>query len=393
MSLLRILGLVVAVTLAAAVVGTACGSSDRPELTAVEDGESTSPTEVLVVDDEEEATGDRTESAELVAGGSSARAAVAASGPPLVVFDTDMGPDIDDALALAMLHTYQARGQAEIAAVTLSRNSLTGARFIDALNTWYGHPDIPLGMDRRSPYVMDEATSYVTLADRWPHDATDGEVADGVTVLRRVLARAVDEGRAVRLVQVGFSGNTAALLDSGPDAISPLSGPELVVESGVLLSIMAGSVDNPRIEFNVANDVAAARRLFEAWPGDLVLSPFELGYDILYPYAAIRDRLPDGDRHPLRQAYEFRDHEWHADAPPFYDMRSWDLTSVMHGVERDAGWFPLSDWGTVVLDGEGRTTFQAGQGRHRVLDRSAMTVQDVDRVRAEMIELVSAPPA
>ena len=311
---------------------------------------------------------------------------------PLVVFDTDMGPDIDDALALAMLHAYQDRGQAEIAAVTLSRNSVDGVRFIDAVNTWYGHPDIPLGLDPRSPYDFNDATSYVVLADRWPNDAGSNPVDDGVTVLRRTLARAIDEGRRPIVIQVGFSGNTAALLDSGPDGISSLSGPELVTESGALLSIMAGSIGRERVEFNVANDVAAARRVLTGWPGDLVLSPFELGWDLHYPYDAIRARMPGDGSHLIRVAYEHRDYSWHADAPPLYDMRSWDLSSVMHAIEPQVGWFPVSDWGVVTIDGEGRTDFVAGQGRHRILVRDAMSANDLARAQQAMIDLVSATP-
>jgi len=45
---------------------------------------------------------------------------------PLVIFDTDMGPDIDDAVALALLHSYQDAGKIEIAAVTVSRETKTG---------------------------------------------------------------------------------------------------------------------------------------------------------------------------------------------------------------------------------------------------------------------------
>ncbi len=408
MPTLRILGATAAVAVAVGLLASACRPDARPELVAVDgdgagsggatstDGER--PT-LTVVPGSDDGSDDADPAGQ--AGASSARATADPgagaeadlSGLPLIVFDTDMGPDVDDALALAALHAYQDRGQAEIAAVTLSRNSMAGVRFIDALNTWYGHPDLPLGLDRRSPYTLDDGQSFVALADRWPNDAGNQTIDDGVTVLRRVLARAIEEGRRPIVIQVGFSGNTAAFLDSGPDELSPLTGPELVVESRALLSIMAGSIGNPRIEFNVANDVDSARRVLTGWPGDLVLSPFELGWDLHYPLAAIRDRLPGDGSHPIRAAYEFRDYSWHVDAPPLYDMRSWDLTSVMHAVEPDAGWFPLSEWGVVTIDGEGRTGFAAGQGRHRILERTAMSTQDLARAPGAMIDLVSAPPS
>lgn len=379
-------------------LAAACGA-ERPELEAATEtgtaGRSLETTEVLVVGDE--VTGDdgvASVTREAATGRSSRAIAVepepeeaASDLPPLVVLDTDMGPDIDDALALAMLHTYQDREQAEIAAVTLSRNSSLGARFVDALNTWYGHPDIAVGIDRQASHTMVEASSYVTLANRAPNDVADQPIPDGVTVLRQVLVRAVAEERDAVIVQVGFSGNVAALLDSRPDELSILSGTELVERSGATLSIMAGSFED-RVEFNVANDVASARRVIEGWPNDLILSPFELGYDLQYPYTAVRDRHAGGDL--LRQAYEFTDYSWHVDAAPFYDMRTWDLTSVMEGVDSEAGWFPRSGWGRVSMDAAGRTFFTEGSGRHRILVRSSLSNQQMDAARDAMIELVSA---
>lgn len=44
-------------------------------------------------------------------------ASAALAAPERDVFDTDMGNDVDDALALAMLHRFKNWGKAEIAAV------------------------------------------------------------------------------------------------------------------------------------------------------------------------------------------------------------------------------------------------------------------------------------
>lgn len=382
------------------VLAAACGA-ERPELETVDresdadDGSRT--TQVIVVDDEsaEGQPGEGTPSLEAATGRSARafapdpepEATAGADLPPLVVLDTDMGPDIDDALALAMLHTYMDREQAEIAAVTLSRNSVLGARYIDALNTWYGHPEIPVGIDRQAPHTMNESSSYVALAGRFPNDVANQSVPEGVTVLRDVLIRAIAEEREVVIVQVGFSGNVAALLDSRPDDRSILNGVELVERSGAVLSIMAGSFKD-RVEFNVANDVESARRVVDGWPNEMILSPFEIGYDLHYPYTAIRDRHAGNDL--LRQSYEFTDYSWHVDASPYYNMRTWDLTSVMEGVDPDTGWFPRSGYGRVTMDGQGRTFFSEGSGRHRVLVRADVTGQQMDAARSAMIELVSA---
>ncbi len=312
---------------------------------------------------------------------------------PIVVYDTDMGPDIDDALALAMLHSYEKRGMIELGAVTVSRDSPLGARYTDAVNTFYGRPDIPIGVYRGETKEFDEQGKFINLAGQWENDVADSPIPDGFRVQRQVLVDAAAAGRSVIFIQTGFSGNLSTLIDSGADDISDRSGNDLVADHSSLLSIMAGATSG-FVEFNVEYDVASARNLMPNWPGAMVQSPFELGDGIHYPYTSIRDDLNWVDRHPVKEAYEFNDLGWHQDAPPFYNMKTWDLTSVLYAVEPDAGYFVLSDPGKVTIDGSGRTGFSVGSdGLHRKLetaDRHSEAQRNaiVDR----MIELVSDRP-
>ncbi|NRF95128.1 hypothetical protein HQN89_30025 [Paenibacillus frigoriresistens] len=55
-----------------------------------------------------------------------------------VILDTDMGPDCDDAGALAILHALVDRGEAELLAVTHCTSNPWGAGCIDAINVYYG---------------------------------------------------------------------------------------------------------------------------------------------------------------------------------------------------------------------------------------------------------------
>ena len=61
----------------------------------------------------------------------------AAAAPEKVVFDTDMGNDVDDALALAMLHRYQMQGRAEIAAVLVNKGAPEAPAFCALQNEYY----------------------------------------------------------------------------------------------------------------------------------------------------------------------------------------------------------------------------------------------------------------
>src|SRR5580704_5517301 len=62
-----------------------------------------------------------------------------------VIFDTDMGNDIDDALALAMLHALSDRGECELIGVTLTNAHPSAVPYIRMLNRFYGRGDLPVG--------------------------------------------------------------------------------------------------------------------------------------------------------------------------------------------------------------------------------------------------------
>src|SRR5207237_4193332 len=71
--------------------------------------------------------------------------AAAASEPVRVIFDTDIGPDVDDVGAAAILNALADNGEARILAMGACTSSEWGAPCLDAINTYYGRPDIPIG--------------------------------------------------------------------------------------------------------------------------------------------------------------------------------------------------------------------------------------------------------
>ena len=72
----------------------------------------------------------------------------AADAPARIIFDTDMAGDVDDVGALAILHAMADQGEAEILAVGISSRNEDVGPCVDAINTWYGRPDIPIGYQR-----------------------------------------------------------------------------------------------------------------------------------------------------------------------------------------------------------------------------------------------------
>src|SRR5262249_9172720 len=138
--------------------------------------------------------------------------------PTRVIFDTDIGNDIDDALALGLLHAFQSRHECELLAVTISKDNRWCAPFCDLVNTFYGHGDIPVATVRNgktpqdSRYVRELVEARDDNAARYPHKLSSDEPApDAVDLLRSILAKQPDQ--SVVIIVVGFSTNLARLLD------------------------------------------------------------------------------------------------------------------------------------------------------------------------------------
>ena len=73
------------------------------------------------------------------------------SKPARVIFDSDMSSDCDDVASLAVLHALTDEGKATILAVGASDRNKWAPLCMDAINTYYGHPEITIGTvkDRR----------------------------------------------------------------------------------------------------------------------------------------------------------------------------------------------------------------------------------------------------
>lgn len=318
-----------------------------------------------------------------------------AEGPPpkpapvRVIFDTDMGNDVDDALALAMLHSLHTRRDCDLLAVTLTKNHPLAGRFVDAVNTFYRRPDLPIGVRRKGKLEESKFLPLASVEDagklRFPHDLDPGKAPDAVELLRKLLA--AEPNGSVTLVQVGFFSNLADLLDTPADSLSPLTGRQLIERKVKLLSVMAGAFqtiesNNRYLEYNVVQDVPSAQKLAREWPTPIVWSGFEIGIALPYPAASINRDYGYVAHHPIAEAY-------YRYSPPPHERPTWDLTSVLYAVRPDAGYFALSPAGQVTVDDDGFTRFtpKAG-GRDRFL---VLPERLAPRTREALVQLSSQP--
>ncbi len=325
--------------------------------------------------------------ASLIMGVPGARAAE----PVALIFDTDMCGDCDDVLALGMIHALESRRLCRLLAVTISVDHDQAAPFVDAVNTFYGRGEIPIGVVGKGGVV--EKSAFLSLVEekdgdrfRFRRSAAPG-YPSATALLRKTLAAQPD--RSVVIVQVGFSTNLARLLESGPDEHSRLAGSELVKQKVKLLSLMAGAFQpidgNPHyLEYNVIKDIKSAQILAEKWPSITVYSGFEIGIALPYPASSIERDYGYVPHHPLAEAYIRRN-------PPPHNRPTWDLTSVLVAVLGDRGYFDYSPLGRVTVETDGSTRFaQTPQGNHRYL---ILRPEQKPRVLEALVQLSSQPPS
>ena len=309
-----------------------------------------------------------------------------------LILDTDMGNDIDDALAVAMIHALRNRGEVELLAVTITKDHEETAPYVDAINTFYGRGDIPIGIVKGGVTLEKSRFTGVTQeklskAYIYPHDLRLGDsVPDATDVLRAALAAQPDS--SVVIAQVGFSTNLRRLLESKPDAHSSLAGGDLVRKKIKLISIMAGTFapigGKTHLEYNVVKDISAAQHLAKHWPTPIIWSGFEIGLAVGYPAASIDNDFRYRKRHPIPESYQ-------AYIPTPHERPTWDLTSVLYAVRTERGYFAVSEPGIVTVHDDGETTFEsARQGRDRFLK---LDTENIRRLQEVFAALASEPPS
>jgi len=337
-------------------------------------------------------------SALLLALSLAATSSPAAPGPPpthspiRLIFDTDIGDDVDDVLALSVLHALQTRGDCELLAVTITKNDPLAGPFVDAMNTFYGRPNIPIGFTRSG--LGNEPSKFLQLArtqddakPRYPHRLQQSSDAPPATqLLRQTLSGQPD--RSVVVVQVGYFSNLAALLESPADSFSSLTGVELVRKKVKFLSVMAGafqSIGNNKhfLEYNVTQDLPASKKVAKDWPTPIIWSGFEIGIAVPFPAASIERDFAYVPHHPAAEAYYLYN-------PPPHERPTWDLTSALYAVLPDRDYFNLSPPGQVAIEADGFTRFAPDpQGRDRFL---VLNETQASRVKEALVQLASQPP-
>jgi hypothetical protein len=314
-----------------------------------------------------------------------------AAAPVKIIFDTDMDSDCDDLGALALLHALADRGECEILATVVSSKNPHSPACVDAVNTYYGRPNLPIGQPKNAG--AQKPSKYVKpLADRFPNDVGVGDkVPDALAVYRDVLSAQPDG--SVTLVTVGYLTNIADLLKLPAKAGQP-SGQDLVRSKVKIWVCMGGNFvgrpakdDVKLTNNNFTYDKAASLYAINNWPVDLVFVGREIG--------SVPSGLTAGKRlaetpadNPVRVGYEL----WYGGVAKSRHVA--DPTTVLYAVRGLSDYWDVESTGHMALNPD--MTFEwkpEPDARQSYLLKKRSPARDNDRhVERICEELMIAPP-
>jgi inosine-uridine nucleoside N-ribohydrolase len=286
---------------------------------------------------------------------------------PRIIFDTDFGGDADDLGALAMLHHFVDRRECELLAVMCWSTERYAVPAIDAVNRYYGHPDIPIGVRKGGVHLTDWNYSK-PIADRFPNTLDHTTAPEATALYRQILRDSPDS--SVIVVTVGPLMNIQNLIQSGPDSISELSGRALINRKVKEFVVMGGKFPEGNNEWNFDGDMPGVTRfVVQQLEVPIVFSGFEVGIQ-LKTGERINDLNPStplytGFMHFSRLAPWMKEYF----RGRILDNSSYDQTAVLYAVRNGTGlyWDKITGGRCVPDETGGNTWVPAADSRHAYL--------------------------
>ncbi|KAK6952446.1 hypothetical protein Daesc_006983 [Daldinia eschscholtzii] len=164
-----------------------------------------------------------------------------------LIIDTDLLSFDDDPLAIGLS----------------GENSRYVPPAIDAINTFFGYPQIPVAIQKpvnnltRRPGSPEFGPYVVGLAYNFTEDIRDGN-------------NTPDPDNSITLAVIGYFDNVFNLLNSSPDQISPYTGAELLASKVRELVVQANDVGYS-FNTNMHNETFA-EKVLNWWPGKLTFA-------------------------------------------------------------------------------------------------------------------------
>ena len=275
--------------------------------------------------------------------------------PIQMILDSDFGSSTDDLFALMMLHHYIDDGLVDLKGIIVDREGDKNAGIVDIFNNYYGHPDIPVGLERngvKNPRCFIPYNGICDLMDAqgnplFKRTLDTKKLPDGYKLYRRLLSKAEDN--SIVIVAIGFATTLSQLFESGGDEYSNLSGLELFKQKVKAVYIQSGRFEagDSLSGYNMRAASKQSAIFYSKLPEkvDLIMSPSNIGDKMNYlPQDVVAD-LSYTDWNPIKAVYT----NYTCDT----GQRMWDTNCLVQAVLGDNA-YHLSPrgWVTFIDKGE-----------------------------------------
>jgi hypothetical protein len=252
-----------------------------------------------------------------------------------VILDTDIGPDCDDAGAIAVLFDYARKTGTEVLGICNCTSNRYGTATVDALREFCGYPEFLLGAYSKPGFFDSDQDCNIKynkyIAENFSEKFNAGalEYLPHVSFYRSLLADAEDD--SVIIITIGMFNAFADFLKSGPDKYSQLTGMELADKKIHALVSMATELPQGR-EFNIVSDFEASKFCVENFPKPIYMSDAKLGRTVKTGFGSIEEFGLSGN--PLVDSYRLYTN--------LGKKASFDLTAVQFAFEGEGELYSLS---------------------------------------------------
>lgn len=251
-----------------------------------------------------------------------------------VIFDTDMGPDCDDAGAWALLLKYAKKYDFSILGAANCTSNKYANGVIRAIADFCSAGDINVGQYSGKDMLPDGDKYNKAVTKKYFDNVSDACRAEAeVAFYKKLLSKA--EKNSVTVITVGTFSNIAKILNAEP---------KLFNSRVKAIVAMAGKYPEGK-EFNVECDISAAQTVLEKFKNTLIFSDFEVGADVVSGFEA--DYEDEKENNPIYDSYKL-----YLEKKP-YKRSSWDLTAVHFAAEGEGKFYELSSAKRVSVDDEG----------------------------------------
>lgn len=264
------------------------------------------------------------------------------TGKPGIIFDTDIAEDCDDVGAMAVLHALADQGELDILGMMVSMPVEFGAPALDAINTYFNRPDVPIGTlkdSQDSTGARNLDVYNMALAQLFPNDIGHASnTPNALPLYRQLLANEPD--KSVVILTVGPLTNLYHLMKSPADENSALPGMELIQKKVKRLIIAGGKLpEGSSYNFRITPD--KSEFVINNWPTEQWFIPNQLGDSV---FTGREMLLNTTQKSPVHMAYAL-----YEKAHPGWEFRpSWDQMAVYIAARCNDPMFKIDSTGGVV---------------------------------------------